>query len=708
MKTKRKGQTGLSIPRMGLVCTTVLSACLADAPLAAAEAEEEKKPNDLAPPHEQSGDTVTNYNNWIDLSVGGLIREGNRSPLRHRASLRDGAFGGIEDFHWETAIGEKDFFQIDGRAIFNEYDYGVRLELVRADVGFVRGGYKQFRSWYDGSGGFYPPTAYWLNLYDTSLALDRGEAWFEAGLTLENAPSLTFRYSHQFRDGQTDSTAWGFTHPSGVPTVVRAISPAFWDINEKRDIFAGDLKHTVNKTDLGVGLRYETWENDDARKMRQWPNEPDDRHITQREETQSDLLNVRAFTETRFSEKAFFSTGFSFTKLDSDITGSRIYGDDYDVGYNPALAQALGFIDLSGGTQTREYVVNLNLLLRPTEVVSLVPSARIRKADMDGFSQFIQTGAILQPDTPLSASSERNFLDVNERLELRYGGLTNWVFYARGDWEQGEGDLSEEGGAGLGPPVMRYTEDTRFTQRYTVGANWYFSRQINVDAQYYHKARDYEYDHQVDNTPNNSFDRYPAYLVGQDFRTDDVGVRLTLRPHRRVSLVTRYDFQFSTIDVAPDPVSGLAELQTGKVTSQIIAQNITWIPWAPLYLQVGFNYVLSDTDTPADEVTQAIIDSQNNYWNLTFSSGLALNRKTDLQLNYFYYQADDYEDISQYGVPYGVGDREHGVTVSLIRRIRTNLRVLMRYGFFAYRDAATGGNRDYDAHLIYSSLQYRF
>jgi hypothetical protein len=63
--------------------------------------------------------------------------------------------------------------------------------------------------------------------------------------------------------------------------------------------------------------------------------------------------------------------------------------------------------------------------------------------------------------------------------------------------------------------------------------------------------------------------------------------------------------------------------------SQIIAQNISWSPWSRLYLQVGFNYVLSETKTPAADYTSAILNAQNNYWTVNFNSGFVLDNKTD-------------------------------------------------------------------------------
>ena len=194
----------------------------------------------------------------------------------------------------------------------------------------------------------------------------------------------------------------------------------------------------------------------------------------------------------------------------------------------------------------------------------------------------------------------------------------------------------------------------------------------------------------------------------QNFETYDGNLRLTLRPRRNVTLITRYEYQYSTINTTPDPISGLGGVESSTMTSHIIAQDVSWMPWSRLYLQAGFNYVLSETKTPASDVTQAILAAQNNYWTLNFSSGLVLDNKTDLKLGFFYYRADDYTDNSTAGVPYGAGAEEYGVTATLVRRISEHLRLSLKYGFSHYTDALYGGNQDFCSHLVYSSLQYRF
>ncbi len=689
-----------------LACTALLGACLADLSTMAQETKPAEKKEAAAPAAAEPGSegSLTNYNNWLELSAGGLFVGGNDAAFRQRHMIREGAFGGLEDLHFERKVGKEGLFQLDGRALFDNHDYFTKLELVSPEVGFLRAGYKQFRTWSDGSGGFFPATGTWFS--NGALGLDRGEAWFEGGLTLKKAPVVTFKYMHQFRDGEKDSTSWGSSHPGGsLPA--RGIVPSFWDIDEKNDIFQGDLKYTVKKTDLGLGVRFESGKNDDALKIRQFPNEAGQSFITSREGVQHDLFNVHAFSETRLSKKALFSVGVSYVNLDTELSGNRIAGNDFDVGFNPALANSLGFTNLHGGGQMNEYVANLNFMYVPIEAVSVVPSIRVRQEDLNNSSGFTQTGPLI-PTGPVAASSDRDMLDVSERLEARYTGITNWVFYARGDWTEGQGDLREDGGLTLSLPILRDTEDTRFDQKYTLGATWYPLRWLNLDAQYYHKMRDNDSEHEVDSTPNNSpIKRYPAYLVSQDFTTDDANVRATLRPRKNVTLVSRFDFQHSTIDTQPDPLSGLGETESARMHSYIFAQNATWTPWTRLYLQAGFNYVRSETETPASQFSQAVLDSQNNYWTLSFNAGFVLDKKTDLQANYFYYQADNSVNEPSFGVPYGVGAREHGVIVGMTRRLLENLRLNLKYGYFNYEDES-GGNNDYDAHMVYASLQYRF
>jgi hypothetical protein len=664
----------------------------------------------LTPEQMFEGGTNT-YNNWVEFSAGGFITSGNKSEFQQQHQKSGNVFGGLEDLHFQQSVAKDTTLTIDGRALFDEEDYKLKMDVTKDKLGYLRFSYSQFQTWYNGDGGYYSPSQTYYGLPGDGLAVDRSEISFEGGLRLKNVPGITFKYTHETRDGEKGSTSWGPVHPAS-DAVVRGISPSIWGLDETRDIFQLDATHHIKATDFGLGFRYESGKQEDSRKMDFWQGEPIEQKVTDSQGTTSDLFNVHGFSETWIKTNLLFSAGLSYTDMNSDYSGSRIYGTDFDVGYVPGAQNGFGYYGLNGGSQLHEYVLDLNLLFNPSANWSIVPSVRVGKETTEAFSQGMETYGTAAA-TPFDGDSESDVLDVRERLDVTYKGFTNWVLFARGELTEGQGNLNENGGTtpinGIGlPGIQRETEDSRFFQKYSAGARWYPARRVTIDVGGYYKNNQYDYSHETDSTLNNSGNRYPAYLTMNSFETYDANARLTLRPLRNVTMVSRYEYQWNTVHAEPDAVSGLSDTESSKMTSMIFGQDINWSPWSRLYLQAGFNYVLSDTATPASDYTQAILDAQNNYWTLNFSAGLVLNDKTDLNLGYFYYQADNYEDNSAFGLPLGTSGHEHGVNATLVRRISKNIRLTCKYGYYLYEDGTYGGNRDYDSHVVYSSLQYRF
>ncbi len=697
--------------------TNAPAAASTNAPAAAAKTEEVAAATTLTPEQWFEGGTNA-YNNWLDLGVGGYFISGNHRQFQQQHQMPPNIFGGIEDFHYQGDIKKGTSFAVEGR-VMSDNDYRLNLGITREKVGYLKFGFNEYPTFDNGDGGFYPPAGAYYALPGDALELDRGEISFEAGLTLPKAPVVIFKYTRTFREGEKGSTIWGQTHPE-FETIARGLAPGFYDIDEHTDIFQLDVTHHIKATDLGLGFRYEMGKLNDALKVVQFPTEPVQNMITDRQVTTFDLFNVHGFSETWIKKNLLLSAGLSYSHLDNDFSGSRIYGTDFDVNYIPNVPNGLGYIDLDGASHLNEYVLDLNLMDNPTPFFSIVPSVRVQKEDYDTSST--GTGTLQDfPGEPFGASSDRGVIDVRERLDLTYKGITNWVFYGRAELAEGDGNLNQLGGLtqinGIGvPPVQEEIDDTRFFQKYSAGVRWYPARRVTFDAGGYYKLNHYGYNNELDSTVNNSLDRYPGYLVVQDFETYDGNFRMTLRPRNNMTLVGRYEYQWSTIHTKPDSLSGLGEVESSTMQSHIIAGDVNWSPWNRLYLQAGVNYVLSDTKTPASEFTQAILNSKNNYWTVNFSSGLALNDKTDLNVSYFYYQADNYNpqvlapaaDGLAAGIPYGAGAQEHGVTAALVRRISKNIRLTLKYGYYAYDDVTFGGNRDYKAHVLYTTLRYRF
>ena len=667
----------------------------------------------LTPEQIYEGGTNT-YSNWIELGGGGLLTQGYAPGAQQRERLNSGVFGGIEDLHYQADVAKKTTFTLDGHSIFDDHDYKLGLGLNRDDLGFVRFNFENFRTWYPGTGGYLPGDGTAFSLPGDALTLDRGLISFEAGLTKKDVPQITFKYTHRYRDGDKSSTLWGPVHDSGGN--VYRVYPAIESVDESSDTFQLDLTHHYKKLNYGAGISYETGNVNNANKLTFYPGEFSQQKATDREGMSYDMLSTHAFAESWLKNNLFFSAGFMFANLDDTFTGNRIYGDDFDVVYSstyPALG--MGYTGLNGGAHKQEYVENLNLMWQPTKNVTITPSLRVQKEDWNANSS--GTGTLNTGDqTTFASDSGRNSLDVTERLEMRYIGVTNWVFSAGGQWTEGQGNLHENGGltqVGIPPigpdPVHFATDDSRIFQKYSASARWYPAARTSIDFGSYYKINRYNYNFTEDLTPNtlSGGEVYPGFLVYQGFETLDGNVRLSLHPWSKAMLVSRYEYQTSTIRTEPDSASGLTTVDASRMHTHNFGQNASWTPLNWLCLQAGFNYVISETKTPASDYTQSILNAQNNYWTVNFNSSFVLDEKTDLNLGYFYYRADDYQPPVN-GVPFGTGAEEHSVTATLTRRISKNLRWNLKYAYSHYVDSASGGNFSYNAHLIYSSLQYRF
>ncbi len=672
----------------------------------------------------QAGDAVTpaqsyeggtnTYSNWIELSTGALLTHGYANGAEQRERLNTGVFGGITDLHYEDQVAKKTTFTLDGHSIFDDHDYSVGLGLVRDDLGFVRFNFENFRTWDSGAGGYLPDAQQSYSLPGDALALDRGRITFEMGLAKPDLPQITFKYSHSYRDGEKSSTLWGPVHDPNSGSLYRAY-PGIFDIDEKSDTFQLDLTHHYKTVNYGAGVSYETGTMNDAHLLTFFPGEPAQEKATDQQGTAYDMLSTHAFAESWLKKNLFLSAGFMFANLDDTFTGSRIYGDDFDVVYSPAYpALNYGYYNLNGSAHEHQYVANVNLMSLLTKNLTVTPSLRIQKEDWNANSAGMGTLDTGEQE-PFTDNSGRDSLDVSERLDLRYIGVTNWVFNLGGQWTEGRGNLNEHGGltqvSGFGPaPVEFATDDSRLFQKYSASARWYPAARTSIDFGGYYKINRYNYNFTEDSTTNNfsGGEVYPGFLVYQGFQTWDGNLRLTLRPWNKVTLVSRYEYQLSTISTRPDPASGLSEVDSSRMHTHIIGQNASWTPLSWLGLQVGFNYVISETKTPASDYTQAILNSQNNYWTLNFNSDFVLDDRTDLNLGYFYYRAADGQNNIVGGLPLGTDTEEHSITATLSRRITKNLRLNLKYAFTHYEDAASGGNFNYDAHVIFSSLQYRF
>ena len=106
-----------------------------------------------------------------------------------------------------------------------------------------------------------------------------------------------------------------------------------------------------------------------------------------------------------------------------------------------------------------------------------------------------------------------------ERLELRYTGIKNWLFYFEGEWEEEWGHVNEFQSV---IEVVPLDKDTNaLGQKYTIGANWNPTMRLSLAGQYFHRIASYGEDIFTADFPR---------LVNQDWNVNDFNIRMTFRP----------------------------------------------------------------------------------------------------------------------------------------------------------------------------------
>jgi hypothetical protein len=671
--------------------------------------------------------------NSIGFTVGGVASYGDKAAFQRRFSQNGDLFGGISDLSLQSKLNDTTTLSLDGHALFGLEDYGVVGTVEKEDLGYIKAGYKQFRTWYDASGGYAQnsATSKWVPLYDDDVSLDRGEVFFEAGLRMEDLPEITFRYSHAWRDGTKDSTVWG-----GLPAAGGNFKslPSLLLIDETTDTFRLDVTHTVGNTDFGGGVSFLSIDNNDTRVMRNGATAANMGLGTRVPDTaafDSDIFNGHLFSETHFSERLMVSFGYSYTNFNTDIGGNRP-SNDVPTGNLLTGADHAGW-GIMGGNQGTENVINANLWWNPNDCIVIVPSLRAEFWDQDGWANHLSgvrnnnvvavpgqtvddiVQAALGGTYPgvgpnygdleeLRSFNSDEYQEFSETIEARYSGLDDVLLYAKAEFSQLDGDIARNEIGDFhtlaAPTTDNRTIDSETDkQKYTIGANWYPVSGLSVSAQGFYKNSD---------TYLNSGGTEAPFLRQSNYDTTDANIRVSWRAMPNLTLVSRYDYQQTTFEAQGINGVPLALIDSADIDSHIFSQSVTWMPVDRAYVQGSVSYVVSQTDTPADTNNPAVTtDSDNDYLTANLTTGYALDDKTDVTASYSYYYSDNYM-VPTTGMGYGTSVEEHVFSVSLNRQITPNMMWNLGYGYYTGDDEGAGSFNDYSAHMVSTGLQIRF
>jgi hypothetical protein len=667
----------------------------------------------------------------------------------------EGAYG-IEALHYTKDIKDGPSYEFDGHALTGTEDYLGKFKVTKDELGSFEIGYKSFRTFYDGIGGFFPQNNSFQTLTNPELHTDRANFWVTAKIEKPNAPKFEFRYTNELRSGLKDSTVWGDTDFTGIPSYygvgAAALNPPYStarkivantiDLDERQQNWLGSVRHTVGKTDLEFEVLYNTSSNDDNRSVSRYPGElqlfPRQSSATNpaqvyppatianqivgydRQILDSKTMNYTGKFETHCTDQVSVFGGLLYSDGSADIGGDRkmytyfptLVGTQVVVGgfVGATGRPAYSYTTTSGETNQKIWAANLGLRYKPTSTLSGSVALKYEKNDVDGFNSVLYqstqvnqtTGAI----TPINVVAP-NVADRSEKswvpeVQVSYTGIKSLSLYGSFDYRYSPGteygsSTGATSGGGLGAAVVSYDNVKLNHGQYKVGGVWTVSPLVNVRGEVFYK------DH-TNNITGYASSAGSRFILGYQFAGEKLTVTAKASPE--LTFTTRYIHQKGKMDTTVDYGTSYESMDS---TSDSIGETIDWNPTQQFYVQGNVNVVFATISTGYPRsgglANDVLRNADNNYINGSIVTGFTVDKLTDASLAYTFYRADNYEPAVA-TVGYGAGVTEYTVAATLKRKLSDRLMGTLKVGYFDSQSDTTGGRADFHGPMAYVSLAY--
>lgn len=710
-------------------------------------------------------------NNYVKLSAGGASVTGSGAAYQARTQNATSGAAGIEEFNYGYDLSKDTNLQIDGRVLPGNEDYLAQFRLTKNEFGTLEAGYKTFRTFYDGAGGFFPTNNQFLPIYRRPLFVDRGKFFVNATLAMPKAPVFTFKYSNDTRTGRKDSTIWGDSDLTGIPIFVgtgasnpvsanRKILPAYIQLGERIETWEATMKQTVANTTVLLSIGGDRINNRDSRtidrfvgELRPWPpiSSPTPIQIPNAVNSNPNRgFDVQGFRENAFTaggkvetvvnDKVTVFAGVNYRKAKVGVDAQRLITTDMMTA--AGLVQGVGGFYLgeptfvprisasrppysytSDGHLKQEVVTgNIGVQTKPLPNLGVDVALKGEQYNDSGdvVANYVTTGVQLSTGTVGSVNTiTPEHLSNNEKpwtpaVDVRYTGIRSLALY--GSWEYRNVSQNEQTSYGAYSfSTSATTVAAAATAPTTLSYDHIKEKHTNATiganwtpvSMFSARAELFTKDHQ------NRFDGYATsagafYVLDYDIR----GAKLTgtVKPLPTLSFTTRYIVQKGKAATVED---GYAKNDTNDAKRQQIGESINWNPNKNVYVQGNVNVVYDDISTAYPYVSGAARDvirnSQNNYWNGDATVGFALDKETDVQLQGTYYKANNFDPAQAYAtLPLGASAKEYTVTAGVKYKLAPKTVVTAKAGYFDSKNATLGGFGDFRGPLAYVAVEHAF
>ncbi len=698
-------------------------------------------------------DAFPSYESYVKVSGESPFITGDGAAFAQRTGVPSttGTYG-IEDLFITKDLSKDTNLKVNGHAMDGSEDYLGTITITKDDFGSVELGYKRYRIFYDGVGGFFPLTNTFQAMSKENLHVDRSALWFVAKFAKADGPAFTLSYHDEMRTGRKDSSEWaaiiapdatvtkGALVGNALPANTPFIAPNVQNLNEHHNILEASVVDTIGKTTDTLKATFDWVSNADGRVYVRYPGsivivDPTVTVLDDQESTQTHSFRILNQTETELTSYLSLETGLSFYHLTGTDGGNWIT-PSYNAGAK-AVFTTVTAGSIYADPTVDDYVGNIFLKFKPTKDWSADIGFRDEYnaiADSGGFtavslaSTAKNTSSLYQTTAQdVTYSHEVDHVQTPE-FNVQYTGISHLCIYGEFSDRTNKGNqhwinpyaATSTSGTGVVTTNLTPVGSVFFqganqdNQDAKLGANWNPTQQVTIRAEIFRKDHQNRFIGASDYVGTGSYGS--LYATGYTF----TGVTLDLiyKPLPELSFNTRYQDQGGKMAVtAGASTGGLGyESPSGKATIKMLSESVNWSPYKQLYVQANVNVVYNTIQTAypavvvkttAPFVQVPFVNADNNYVTGSALAGFAADKNTDIQVQGFWERANNYNaQVATGGIPYGASFELSTYTVGLKHKFTDRIFGDAKVGYMKSTNATTGGFTNYNGPLAYLALTY--
>lgn len=640
--------------------------------------------------------------------------KGDREKFEEDNWISRDTSGGLSSITFSKDLNDKDSLEFEGKGIAGTNDYDAELNFSREGVGTLTFGFKEYRKYYDGTGGFYenfPITSFHPMELENDLHLDIGDFKFEGVLAKENSPEFSLGYEREFRHGSKSLVSWG-SMVSGA--VTRNINPTYVDLDETVDKVKFGVKHVTKDAEISAK---QIWEGARSESSKINNQTQDVSFLTpydirkKSETTDSDLYSTQVMLSKDLNKNLFMSCGLLYNHYNGGsleaITDTGITTNNENHPLNPATIsqESVTFMPNASFTPLKGLVVSAGL---KGQFETTNGEAKYNRDYRTTAVNFRPDGIV---DELINITTNTTKKRLSELIQFKYNRMKNIVFYGDAGFEkelisQFEVQDSFGNNPAAGSAFSRKTNSRIGKNDFTLGLKWFPVSSVNLSVE--DKYKNKVVDNRNEFLTGDAVGGYSAYIDTMELSSNTPTVKLNYKPFRWISGSLGYIYERAAFGIRTR-ASDTTEFskQEVKTYNAILTLN----PAESFYCSLFYERRNDRTTTPTNGsggTTARLPDFEANVdiWGVDYSYALCKN--TAITGGYSMYNTGNFNDYSTTGMPLGVDNLSQKLSFGIRNSFTKDHSLELKYSYLNYEEDSNNHIDDYEAHLFAASMKLLF